>query len=120
MDGDSFHLLIERIFSFAMPCARCQVYVPEPWWKLEWTLTVSGWRFYCFGCKQAMVGERCLTSRPVYFFEGDVNWKCTFPPMAIDGGAIVRNRCIFGSPVFRGLDICVQSPTVVGGTIHME
>ena len=40
-------------------------------------------------------------------------------PTATDGGAMLRNRCISGSLVLRGLDICVHSPSVVGGTIQM-
>ena len=75
VDDESFVLLIERILSFAMPCARCQVFVQEPWWRLEWTPTASGWRFYCPCCKESLSGERCLTSRPVFFFEDDVNWN---------------------------------------------
>ena len=95
MDDESFVLLIERILSFAMPCARCQVFVQEPWWHLEWTPTASGWRFYCPCCKESLSGERCLTSRPVFFFEDDVNWNVY---VSHDGKCLFVASNVYGSP----------------------
>ena len=75
--GSVFRLGRTRCYPWylAMLCARCQVFVQELRWRLEWTPTASGWRFYCPRCKQSLSGERCLTSRPVFFFEGDVSWN---------------------------------------------
>ena len=121
-DDESFVLLIERILSFAMPCARCKVFVQEPWWRLEWTPTASGWRFYCPCCKESLSGERCLTSRPVFFFEDDVNWNVY---VSHDGNRWWCNTeesvyfWEYSASWLRGLDICVHCPSVVGGAIQM-